>query len=240
MNRDLIMRAKDFYLNDLKSNLSDYNDVESRMFSRLKQLDKICDRLIYNFNSDKIIFIETGSGNNYLDGCLSVFFAFIVNETNGVYYTVDIIPEYVEKNRQIISKLFPNIEAYYHVGDSVRFLNNLNERPNLVHLDSWDLNLLNPFPSALHGWKEFEAIMYKTQLGSLIFVDDNYKKGSWVDWRTFNGDGDIIAVDRIDINYPVVGKGSNVWDYCMESEDWEIIDDSDVGDNFKVTVKKIK
>ena len=40
----------------------------------------------------------------------------------------------------------------------VSFLQETNIVPNLVHLDSWDVNLKNPLPCALHGWREFVAI----------------------------------------------------------------------------------
>ncbi len=63
-------------------------------------------------------------------------------------------------------------------GDSVRFLRRwvrsrqADCRVDLVYLDSFDLDVENPYPAATHGIKELFAIRPALQPGSLLLVDD--------------------------------------------------------------------
>ena len=61
--------------------------------------------------------------------------------------------------------------------DSVSFLKkwsavNVNVKIDLLYLDSWDLDLYNSVPSALHGLAEFLAVSNNLQSGSLLLIDD--------------------------------------------------------------------
>ena len=120
--------------------------------------------------------------------------------------------------------------------DSVKFLKETDVVPNLVHLDSWDLNLKDPFPSALHGWEEFKAIEDKMPVGSILIVDDNFFKGTWVTWNYTNGG----KSERIDINYPIVGKGSNIWSFVKSGKsNWKKLSKDIAGPNVKLVYQKI-
>ena len=64
-----------------------------------------------------------------------------------------------------------------HVRDSIAFLKNWSsafpgKRIDLLFLDSWDVNWLNPHPSSMHGLAEYLAIAGHLQKGSLLLVDD--------------------------------------------------------------------
>jgi hypothetical protein len=59
------------------------------------------------------------------------------------------------------------------VNDSVDFLSNESNQPaDLYYLDSWDLDLSNPLPSAQHCLREFIAIAPFLKTGTLILIDD--------------------------------------------------------------------
>ncbi len=134
----------------------------------------------------------------------------------------------------------PSFNVNHHCLDSVNFLKSYQGSPNLVHLDSWDLDLTNPVPCMLHGWLEFEAIRDKMPPGSIILVDDNYMRGTWVEWN-FMRDGNFTGDStRIDITYDIVGKGALIYHWCKKEEtDWDLIGDHYYpSGNRKVIIKK--
>ena len=176
---------------------------------RSTQLTKVIEEIEDDFNFKKIICIETGASHNWDDGCVGVFFAKVCELTNGEFHSVDINPD----------------------------LNNTKVIPNLVHLDSWDLDLTNPFPSALHGWQEFIAIEGKMPIGSILIVDDNFFKDTWVSWDYLDG----RESKKITITYPIVGKGSNIWHFVNSGKsNWKKLSKDTVGSNQKLIFKKIK
>ncbi len=63
------------------------------------------------------------------------------------------------------------------VGDSVEVMSRpwasrYLETADLVYLDSWDVNLSDPLPSAAHGLREFLACADKLKRGAMVLVDD--------------------------------------------------------------------
>jgi hypothetical protein len=209
---------------------------------RSSQLNKVIgeieDEFISNFNSSKkIVCIETGASHNWDDGCVGAFFAKLCDLTNGEFHSVDINPELVNDSKVLYNELkFTNIT--HHIDDSVNYLHNTEVIPNIVHLDSWDLNLRDPFPSALHGWNEFLAIEDKMPLGSLLIIDDNYFNGTWVNWKKDRNDDEW---DKITINYPIIGKGSHIYDYVERgNSNWVKLSNDLIGANEKLVYKKIK
>lgn len=105
--------------------------------------------------------------------CWSIF-AKLCQFTNGEFHSVDIDDQIIEESKMLYEEL--GVPVNHHMQDSVKFLKETNIIPNLVHLDSWDLDLRNPFPSALHGWREFIAIEDKMPVGSILIVDDNFSR----------------------------------------------------------------
>ena len=204
---------------------------------RSSQLNKIIGEIENDFDFDKITCIETGASHNWDDGCVGAFFAKICELTNGELHSVDINPELVNNSELLYNNLgFTNV--FHHIDDSVNYLHNTNVIPNLVHLDSWDLNLRNPFPSALHGWEEFKAIEDKMPLGSILIIDDNYFKGTFVEWAD---DRNNIVWEKLEIKYPIVGKGSHVYSFVESGKsNWEKLSYDNKGENQKLVFKKIK
>ena len=228
----ILQEAFNWYLN--------YNpNTDSLRSSQLnKIIGEIEDEFINNFDSSKkIICIETGASHNWDDGCVGVFFAKLCDLTNGEFHSVDINPELINNSEILYNSLgFTNIT--HHIEDSVNYLHNTEVIPNIVHLDSWDLNLRDPFPSALHGWNEFLAIEDKMPLGSLLIIDDNYFNGTWVNWKNDSNDDEW---DKITINYPIIGKGSHIYGYVERgNSNWVKLSNDHVGTNEKLVYKKVK
>ena len=222
---------------DTKKELDFYKSITDR---RYKQADMLYNILLQHFEFDKVECIETGASQNLDDGCFGLYLAKISESTGGSYHSVDIYEDIVNKSKLIFDKYLPNFNINHHVSDSVKFLEEYNGSPNLVHLDSWDLDLTNPVPSMLHGWLEFVAIKDKMPSGSIILVDDNYMKGTWVHWNLMKGGqytGDHI---KVDIDYDIIGKGSLIYHWCeKEDTDWDLIGDHyKAGASIKLIIKK--
>ena len=222
---------------DTKKELDFYKSI---IDGRSEQADNVYNSLLNHFNFDKVECIETGASQNLDDGCFGLYLAKIVQSKGGSYHSVDIHENIVNKSKLIFEKYIPEINTNHYVSDSIKFLEEYNGNPNLVHLDSWDLDLTNPVPSMLHGWLEFVAIKDKMPSGSIILIDDNYMKGTWVHWNIMtNGQytGDHI---KVDIDYDIVGKGSLIYHWCeKEDTDWDLIGDHyNVGPSIKLIIKK--
>jgi len=226
--------------NELNFYVSILNLHDSSMKNkRFLQAESIYQTLLNEFNFPIVNCIETGASQNFEDGCLGFYLAKIVESTGGNFHSVDINEKLVDKSKVEFKKFFSNLNIHHYVSDSVKFLENFTGNVNLVHLDSWDLDLKNPVPSMLHGWLEFAAVKDKMPSGSLVIIDDNYLRNSWVDWITFS-EGESISTERIDIQYDIVGKGSLIYHWCQKEESgWDIVGDHyRVGENIKVIVKK--
>jgi len=237
MNQELIEKARQFYVQTVEQELN--LNFEKNMYFRFRQLESICNVLKNDFDIEKINFLETGTSQNFADACFGVFFGFLVRETNGKFYTVDIDGDRIEKSKKIFEKYLPDLNAKFYTEDSVNLCKNTPMTFNLVHLDSWDFDLKNPFPSALHGWKEFETLQNKIEDGGIVFVDDNFMGGSWIQWNWYNEIGEVVGYEKIDVDYPIIGKGAHVYDYPKYDKDWELIGDHYVrGENIKIIVKK--
>lgn len=201
---------------------------------RVEQLESVVD-VIEDFPFEFVCCIETGASQNWDDGCVGAFFAKLCQFTNGEFHSVDLYDHIIEESKALYEEL--RIPTNHYVQDSVKFLKETSIVPNLVHLDSWDLNLKDPFPSALHGWEEFKAIEDKMPVGSILIVDDNFFKGTWVDWNYIDG----RKSERININYPIVGKGSNIWSFVESGgSNWKKLSKDIAGPNVKLVYQKIE
>lgn len=58
------------------------------------------------------------------------------------------------------------------IGDSVRRLRNIEDKLDLLYLDSFDLSWMNPHPSALHHIQEMTSASALLRPGSLVLIDD--------------------------------------------------------------------
>jgi|688.fasta_scaffold44301_7 hypothetical protein len=232
--KQLFLEGYEEYLNHMRSVIPDYDNSVGHG-TRRKQCQTLLDSINDEFNFDKLIVLETGASSSYGDGLFGLFLGYVTEKTNGKMTSVDILSEMVDKSKTIFKEAIPKLDYSTHVGDSILFLNNLEDIPNFVHLDSWDFNLFDAFPSALHGWEEFKAIESKMPKGSIIVIDDNYRKGTYVQW--FHVDN---TEDGMLINYPMVGKGAHIYQHVLNNEtDWKLIGTHyDSYDNIKIIIQK--
>jgi hypothetical protein len=207
---------------------------------RKNQLECVFKVLQENLQFKKLEVIETGASQNFGDGCFGIFFGKLAILSGGIFHSVDIDPGVVEKSKKMFDEILGQEKISHHIGDSVSFLKDYNGSPNLVHLDSWDLDLKNPVPSMLHGWLEFEAIKDKMPPGSICIIDDNFLKGTSVHWNWLNQSGEILSNETIDVTYDILGKGALIYHWAVKPEtEWDLIGDHyESVENIKVIVKK--
>jgi hypothetical protein len=232
--KQLFIEGYEEYLNHMRTIIPDYDNSVGH-WSRIKQCQTLINSINDEFNFDKLIVLETGASSSYNDGLYGLFLGYVAKLTNGKMTSVDISSDIVEKSETIFKNALPDLDYYSYIDDSVSFLKNVEEIPNLVHLDSWDFDLFDSLPSALHGWEEFKAIEPKMEKGSIIVIDDNYRKGTYVQW--FHVDG---REDSMVIPYPMVGKGAHVYQHVLNNEsNWKLIGTHyDTHDNIKIIIQK--
>jgi hypothetical protein len=220
----------EFFKNYILSNSNDTVRIQ-----QAEILDKL---LTEEFNFDYIECIETGCASGGYDN-FGVYLAKYCKDNNGKFSTVDISEDYINKSKILYHDVIGENNNEYVVSDSIKFLQSYNGIPNLVHLESYDLDLLNPLPSMLHHWLEFEAIQDKMPSGSLLLIDDNFFKGTFVSWYILNN-GVHTDTKRIDIDYDIIGKGSLIYHFVKEKEsNWELIGNHYVaGPNLKLFFRK--
>ena len=232
--KQLFLEGYQDYLNHMREVIPDYDNSVGHG-TRRKQCQTLIDSINDSFKFENIIFLETGASSSYGDGLFGLFLGYVAKKTGGKMISVDISPDITEKSKAIFKNAIPGLDYSIHVDDSVSFINGLEEIPNLVHLDSWDFNLFNPFPSALHGWEEFKSIESKMESGSIIIIDDNYRQGTYLEW--FHNDGQRAD----DVNkYPMIGKGAHVYQHVLNNvTDWKLIGTHyDTHDNIKIIIQK--
>ena len=76
-------------------------------------------------------------------------------------------------------------------------------------------------------------------VGSIIIVDDNFFGGTFQEWFYHdNLTGEQVGSKIIDIVYPIIGKGSHIYQYAERNDtNWNIISKNGVG-NQKIIIQK--
>lgn len=122
------------------------------------------------FRSVKVI-VETGTvrkdQNWDGDGQSTVMLAEFAKQKGGSFATVDISREAIDLAKQLVPT------AMTHCGDSVKYLSKLRCPIDLLYLDSFDVNMNDPHPAALHCMMELTAAHPYLHSGSIVFVDDS-------------------------------------------------------------------
>jgi hypothetical protein len=223
---------------DPTKSLDFYLSLDKVNPNRKRQAQSLVD--VIDFSTlGRLEVIETGASQNFDDGCFGLFFAHMVTSHLGKMSSVDIDQTIVEKSQAVYESFFSPGYIIHSTADSLTFLKEYKGRPNLVHLDSWDLDIYNPEPSMLHGFLEFLAIKDKMDSGSYIVVDDNFLQGTIIYWDTFVN-GEYQSTKEFLVNQEILGKGSMIYHYVKkEGSDWEIVGDHyQVGPNIKLVIKK--
>ncbi len=183
---------------------SNYIDYFDNIFKPLLQRDptyrdryfgfrKIFSYLIAKGQSSYTI-IETGGirdKGNWSDGQSSLLFYDFLKKFSGELTTIDVNPS-VEVNYRTWLPTIGNVKVNVYILDGAVALSRVDEKVDLLYLDSFDIEHDNPEPSMQHHLKEFtnsKNIIEKSK-NLLVAVDDNfgkYGKGRYVlDWAIKN------------------------------------------------------
>lgn len=232
--KKVFLESYDEYLNHMRTVISDYDNHPGHG-DRRRQCVTLIESLNEDFNFDKVVVLETGASSNYNDGLFGLFLGYVAKKTNGKMISVDISEKNADLSKKIFNKVIPELNYSVNVNDSITFIREMEEVPNLVHLDSYDFNLFDILPSALHGWEEFKAIESKMVKGSIIIIDDNYPKGTHMQWVYNDG-----RVKTTTVEYPMIGKGSHVYQHVLHNNtDWKLIGNHyDSPNNIKIILQK--
>ena len=114
------------------------------------------------------VIVETGSSAWGTKS--SLLFDSYVNSFGGAFSSVDLRAEPMFTLRSLCTS-----RSQFFCDDSVSFLKEIaiqGRHPDLVYLDSWDVDWVDPLPSALHGFHEFLAVFPLLRTGALLLVDD--------------------------------------------------------------------
>lgn len=152
-------------------------------------------------NKEPAVIVETGTSAWGTDS--TRLWDAYVKSFGGKLFSVDIRSE----PRETLGKLGPS--SLLIVDDSVNFLENFNKycqsKIDLVYLDSFDIDWVNPLPAMEHGLKEFQAVEKYLRVGSVVVIDDTPANQSFIP----ESEGNLAA--KIQMNLDVnLGKGALV------------------------------
>jgi hypothetical protein len=183
MNNIIINKALDkIFLNrklkGIKKDEKKYTESKELInehFERYSNISHPCkdtmEMAVIGLNNSPATILETGSsawGTNS-----SKLFDSYVNSFGGTFDTVDIRIKPALKLRPVCS-----VNTNFHCNDSIKFLKkwcalNRDKKIDLIYLDSWDVNWIDPDPSQLHGLQEFLACSTNLKKGSQLLIDDS-------------------------------------------------------------------
>jgi hypothetical protein len=133
-----------------------------------------------------VIFVETGcariADNWQGDGQSTILFDKYISDPKSILYSVDINPASIAN-----AKTFVSARVNFIQDDSVRFLVTLVGRLlsegktiHMLYLDSFDVDWVHWYPSAIHHLKELCAAMRGIRKDTLVAVDDCPLEGLFV------------------------------------------------------------
>lgn len=215
--RQSLIGAKEKYCNFMSNQVSDFYENYGYKH-RVEEIDIFSEIILEHFEFDEINLIETGVSGNISYGMFGFFLGALVENFGGKMHSVDTNCESCYRSEKIFNKELPNLKYKTHCQDSVSFLEKPHIVPNIIHLDSYDFQLFDPLPSALHGWKEFTSIEKLLPQNSIIFIDDNWFKGTYLQW--FENNQEYMELIKI----PVIGKGAHIYQEVLsERTNFELI-----------------
>lgn len=206
------------FFNPYRETVGDASDGASRCEFYSYVIPKLVKR------NKNLRVIETGTMSSKDQGAFTLIMADLIkNWTGGKIYSIDISREYLEESKKLTSNFSDVIE--YVNSDSVDFLSKLNNENldiDLLYLDSHDLNLKDPHPSAAHHLRELGAIYDSLDKDTVIAVDDNFGPDVTVEWFTLDNLDKGRIIDTCDINTGenVIGKAAYI-DLFLLANKWE-------------------
>lgn len=191
----------------------------SRDDARIPFYEYVCNRLV-GLNRP-ILVVETGAMWSTQGAFTLVFADLIKNHTGGKIVTIDISEEHLNKAKENTKDFSDVIE--YILSDSVEYLSSLTKETmsdiDLLYLDSFDLDALDPLPSEIHHLRELLAVYNHLRQDSIIGVDDNLMPGNWMEWRF--PDGQVTTVEATN---KIIGKGT-LTDRYLRDLNWTRFND---------------
>lgn len=181
---------------NVKKNDSNYFFTHINYYTMKEALKQL---VIHN-DKEYFTFVETGCSAWGTKSTL--LWDKFVNYYDGKVLSVDLNINNVRKT----NKMTTNKTTVTH-SDSLKYLPTLNEPIDFLYLDSFDVDFLNPRPSATHHLKEFNCVKHLLHKDSIILIDDTPISPEWLD----NGKNNpIYNRFKRQFNPLVNGKGSFV------------------------------
>jgi hypothetical protein len=154
-------------------------DIVAKHFKYWSSLDhpnrKAFSIVINELNGAPANIVETGTSAWGTDS--TRLWDNYVTHYGGTFHSVDIRSEPASRLKGQVGK-----RTRLVVSDSINFLKDELPRGHIdvFFLDSWDVDWSNPLASAIHGLKEFQAIVPKLNNGAILFVDDTPISQDWL------------------------------------------------------------
>jgi hypothetical protein len=153
------------------------------------------------------IILETGIASAGTNS--TYLFNEYIKKYGGRFWSVDINPHLIRRHT---GNMCPGTTLVCQ--DSVKFLNDwvaVNDKVDVVYLDSYDLDWYNPEPSAQHGLNEYNALLPALKKNSLLLIDDTPISPYWIDSR-----GQLYndMVEYYNKNNFLPGKGQYILNIC--------------------------
>ena len=156
--------------------------------------------LIHNKDLNQFKFIETGCSAHGTKSTL--LWDKFVNFYDGSVRSVDLNESAVNSTNALISKKSKVIHS-----NSLDYLPNVEGLIDFLYLDSYDVDFLNPLPSAMHHLQEFNKVKHLLHKNSIILIDDTPVSPEWLDDGQNNP---IYSTLKRQFNPKIAGKGSLV------------------------------
>ena len=147
------------------------------------------------------VIVETGTSAYGTDS--SRLFDSFVKYLAGSFYSVDIKNSPSKRLKIAMSK-----RTKFFIMDSLDFLSKLefltgHKKIDLVYLDSWDVDWMNPIQSALHGKSELLELRPYLKPGTVLIIDDTPCSLEWIP-----SEARVIATNFNDKYGVIPGKGA--------------------------------
>ncbi len=147
-----------------------------------KHLNYLTFRDLFKEMNEKhdLIILESGIASA---GTQSTYlFNEYIRKYGGRFWSVDINSELVDRHR---GNMCPGTTLVCN--DSVNFFRDWvkyeNKNPDVIYLDSYDLDFYNPIPSGQHGLNEYRALLPSIKKDTLLLIDDTPNSPYWLDNR---------------------------------------------------------
>lgn len=156
--------------------------------------------VINNTDLNKFHFVTTGSS---IHGAKSnIIWDKFVNFYDGAVLSVT-LNEYDANNTRSVVSSKSNV---FH-SNPVEYLSKVDKLIDFLYLDSYDVDFLNPLPSAMHHLEEFNKVKHLLHKNSIILIDDTPVSSEWLDDGQNNP---IYSTLKRQFNPRIAGKGSLV------------------------------